>query len=52
MSTQFRFRRALAPVLLALVAAAPAHAQTKTGTTFGAFTMIEPGARWSGIARE
>src|SRR6266581_4318021 len=29
----------------ALLAAPPALAQTKTGTTFGAFTLIEPDAR-------
>jgi len=49
MTARIRLRGALAPVLLALLAAAPAHAQTKTGTTFGAFTMIEPGARWAGM---
>src|SRR5258707_15681913 len=32
-------------LLAALLAAPPALAQTKTGTTFGAFTLIEPDAR-------
>ena len=31
--------------LAALAAAAPASAQTKTGTSFGQFVLIEPGAR-------
>jgi hypothetical protein len=49
MTVRSRLLRALAAVLPAILAAAPAHAQTKTGTTFGAFTMIEPGARGAGM---
>ncbi len=45
-SSDFRSaRRAAAAALLACLAAAPASAQTKTGTTFGAFLLIEPSAR-------
>lgn len=39
-------RQALACLwLAAALLASPAHAQTKVGTTFGAFTLIEPDAR-------
>ena len=37
-------RRLLLVLLAALVASAPAWAQTKTGTTFGQFLLIEPSA--------
>lgn len=41
-----RTRRVLGLLSLAILFAAPlAHAQSKTGTTFGAFTLIEPDAR-------
>ena len=36
---------AFVALLLAPLAAGPARAQTKAGTTFGAFTLIEPDAR-------
>lgn len=35
--------------LLLLALTGPAHAQTKVGTTFGAFTLIEPDARLAGM---
>jgi len=38
-------RRALATVALACLAASPTWAQSKTGTSFGSFLMIEPSAR-------
>ena len=38
-------RRILATAFLVLWAAAPALAQSKTGTSFGAFLLIEPSAR-------
>jgi hypothetical protein len=42
------FRGAAALALL-VAAAAPARAQSKVGTTFGAFTLIEPDARLSAM---
>ena len=36
-------------VLAGLVLAPAAHAQSKVGTTFGAFTLIEPDARFAAL---
>src|SRR5262249_31221134 len=43
------WRRALPRSLALLLLAATAHAQSKVGTTFGAFTLIEPDARFAAM---
>lgn len=43
--TLLRFARCLAMTGALVLTAAIVHAQTKVGTTFGAFTLIEPDAR-------
>jgi len=43
------WRRALPRALALLLFAAAAHAQSKVGTTFGAFTLIEPDARFAAM---
>lgn len=49
MTRASRLARILTAALLAATLAAPAFAQTKAGTTFGQFTLIEPGARAAGM---